>query len=475
MSITSNQKTAANTVELEIAVSAEELKAATDRVFHRRVKSITVPGFRKGKAPRSIIEKMYGEGIFLEEAVNDLYPKAYREAIEEANIEPVAQADIELLDVDKEKGFTFKAIVTVKPEIELGQYKGLAAEKTIYPVEEGDIEAELHRQRQRGARIITVEGRPAQNGDIAVIDFEGFTDGVPFAGGKGEGHNLELGSRSFIDGFEEQIVGHNIGDEFDVNVTFPEEYHAEELKGKPAVFKVKLHELKEKQLPELDDEFAKDVSEFDTLDELREDIRKRYTETRQQRSIDELETRLLDQIIDGVKGEIPEVMYDNKVEEMVRDFGYRLQAQGMNLDLYLQYSGMDEKSFREGFREQAERQVKMRLALETIAAKENLVPTAEEIQAEYERLAIKYGMEVDQLKGMLTEKDIASDLSCTKAIDLVRESAVVTEVMEEKVSKKDAGKEEKPKKKPAKKAASTKKAEKSAEQASEETAQEQEE
>lgn len=471
MSITSHQKTAANTVELEIAVSAEELKAATDKVFQRRVKSITVPGFRKGKAPRSIIEKMYGEGIFLEEAINDLYPKAYREAIEEAKIEPVAQADIELLDVDKEKGFKFKAIVTVKPEIELGQYKGLAAEKTIYPVEEEDIEAELNRQRLRGARLITVEGRPAQNGDIAVIDFEGFMDGVPFQGGKGEGHNLELGSHSFIDGFEEQIVGHNVGDEFDVNVTFPEEYHAEELKGKPAVFKVKLLEIKEKQLPDLDDEFAKDVSEFDTLAELREDIRKRYTETRERRSKDELETRLLDQVIEGIKGEIPEVMYDNKVEELVRDFGYRLQAQGMSLDLYLQYTGMDENTFREGFREQAVRQVKMRLALEAIAAKENLVPTAEEIQAEYQRLATSYAMDVEQLKKMLPEKDVASDIACTKAIDLVRDSAVVTEVVEEK-SKKDADVEEKPKKKTTRK--STKKTAEPAQQTSEETAQEQE-
>ncbi len=472
MSITSNQKTAANTVELEIAVSPEELKAATDKVFQRKVKSITVPGFRKGKAPRSIIEKMYGEGIFLEEAVNDLYPKAYREAIEEADIEPVDQADIEFLDADMEKGFTFKAIVTVKPEIELGEYKGLAAEKTIYPVEDGDIEAELGRQRERGARIITVEGRPAQNGDIAVIDFEGFTDGVAFEGGKAEGHSLELGSHSFIDGFEEQIVGRNIGDEFDVNVTFPEEYHAEDLKGKPAVFQVKLHEIKEKQLPELDDEFAKDVSEFDTLDELRADIRDRYTETRKKRSTDELETRLLDQIIDGVNGEIPQVMYDNKVEEMVRDFGYRLQAQGMNLELYLQYSGMDEESFREGFKEQAQRQVKMRLALETIAAKEGLVPTDEEIQAEYERLAEQYTMEVEQLKKMLSEKDIASDLACTKAIDLVRDSAKVTEVTEEKA----ASQEEKPEKKPAaKKAATKKKTEKPAQEgASDETAQDQE-
>ncbi|HHY53621.1 MAG TPA: trigger factor, partial [Clostridiales bacterium] len=300
---------------------------------------------------------------------------------------------------------------------------------------------------------------------------EGFMDGVPFQGGKGEGHNLELGSHSFIDGFEEQIVGHNVGDEFDVNVTFPEEYHAEELKGKPAVFKVKLLEIKEKQLPDLDDEFAKDVSEFDTLAELREDIRKRYTETRERRSKDELETRLLDQVIEGIKGEIPEVMYDNKVEELVRDFGYRLQAQGMSLDLYLQYTGMDENTFREGFREQAVRQVKMRLALEAIAAKENLVPTAEEIQAEYQRLATSYAMDVEQLKKMLPEKDVASDIACTKAIDLVRDSAVVTEVVEEK-SKKDADVEEKPKKKTTRK--STKKTAEPAQQTSEETAQEQE-
>lgn len=471
MSITS-QKKEVNTVELEIAVSAEALKAATDKAFRQMAKKITVPGFRKGKAPRPVIEKMYGEGIFMEEAVNELCPQAYREALEESGIEPVDQADIEVLEADLETGLSFKATVTVKPEISLGEYKGLKADQTIYGLEEADIDAELARMRERGARIVTAEGRPAQNGDVAVIDFEGFVDDVAFDGGKAEGHQLELGSHSFIDGFEEQIVGKNTGDAFDVNVTFPEEYHAEELKGKPAVFKVTLHEIKEKQLPELDDELAKDVSEFDTIEELREDIRKRFTDTREKRSADELETKLMEQVVEGITGEIPEVMYDNKVEEMVRDFGYRLQSQGMNMELYLQYTNMDEESFRDSFREQAERQVKMRLALEAIAAQENLLPADEDVEAEYTRLAEMYGMEADRIKAMITQKDISDDLKCTKAIEFVRDNAVITQVPEEKEAPSE---EEKPAKKaaakkPAAKKTAAKKPAKKAEEPKEEAA-----
>jgi len=455
MSITSTQRIETNVVEMEIAVSAQQLSEAAEKVFRRKAKTLNVPGFRKGKAPKSMIERLYGEGVFLEDAVNDLYPGAYEEAIKEAELEPVARAEIEILNIDKATGFTFKAIVTVKPEIELGEYKGIAISKTKYTVEESEVEAEVERMRERAARIISAE-RPAQNGDTVTIDFEGFVDEVAFAGGKAEGHKLELGSNSFIPGFEDQIVGHNIGDEFEVNVTFPAEYHSEELKGKPAVFKCKLHEITEKQLPDIDDELAKDVSEFDTLDELRSDIRKQLEEMKDRKATDEMETSIVNVITEGVSGEIPEVMYENKANDLVQEFAYRLQSQGMNLETYLGYTGMDPTAFRESFKEQAERHVKMRLALETIAVKESLVASDEDIEAEYQKLAERYGVDLDKAKAALEEKDVRADIACNKAIDFVREKAVITEVEEEKAADKPAPKA-KAKTTAAKKPAATKK------------------
>jgi len=439
MSITSTQKKETNVVEMEIAVSAQELSQAAEKVFRRKGKTLNVPGFRKGKAPKSMIERLYGEGVFLEDAVNDLYPKAYDEAIKEAGLEPVARAEIEILNVDKATGFTFKATVTVKPEIELGEYKGIAVSKTKYTVEESEVEAEIDRMRERAARIIAAE-RPAQNGDTVTIDFEGFADNVPFEGGKAAGHKLELGSNSFIEGFEAQIIGHNIGDEFDVDVTFPEQYHAEELKGKPAVFKVKLHEITEKQLPDIDDELAKDVSEFDTLDELRSDIRTKLVEMKDRKATDEMETSMVNIITEGVSGEIPEVMYENKASELVQEFAYRLQSQGMNLETYLGYTGMDAAAFRESFKEQAERQVKMRLALEAIAVKESLAASEEEVEAEYKKLAERYQVDVDKARDALDEKDVKADITCNKAIDFVKEHAAITEVEEEKAAEPKAAK-----------------------------------
>jgi len=439
MSITSTQKKEANVVEMEIAVGAKELSEAAEKVFRRKVKTLNVPGFRKGKAPKTMIERLYGEGIFLEDAVNDLYPKAYEQAIDESGIEPVARAEIEILSVDKETGFTFKAVITVKPEIKLGEYKGIAVSKTRYTVEESEVDTEIDKMRERAARIISAE-RPARKGDTATIDFEGFADGVAFEGGKDEGHKLELGSNSFIEGFEEQIVGHSTGDEFDVNVTFPSEYHAEELKGKPAVFKVKLHEVVEKQLPDIDDELAKDVSEFDTIDELRSDIRAKLVEMKDRKATDEMETSLVDIITGGVSGEIPEVMFDNKASELVQDFAMHLQSQGMNLETYLGYTGMDASAFREGFKEQAQRHVKMRLALETIAAKESLAASAEEVEAEYQKLAERYQVDIDKARSAIGEKDVKADLACNKAIDFVKEHAVITEVKEGKASAKGKAK-----------------------------------
>jgi len=456
MNLTSTHKLDNSVVELEIAVGADELAAATDKVYKRKSKGISVPGFRKGKAPRQIIEKMYGEGVFLEDAVNELYPSAYADAVDESGIEPVDRANIEILTLEKATGFTFKATVTVKPEMSVSDYKGIKAEKKISKVTDEDVDGEIDKMRERNARIVTVSDRAAEDGDTTIIDFEGFVDNVAFEGGLGEDFELVLGSGSFIDTFEEQIAGHNTGEEFDVNVTFPDEYHAENLKGKPALFKVKLKEIKGKELPELDDEFAKDVSELDTLEELRQDIRAKMQEANDKRAQNDLENALIDEVITHLEGDIPECMFTNKVDDMVKEFEYRLSSQGMQLDMYLQYTGMDKEAFRKTFQEQAERQVKIRLALEKIAELEKIEYTPEEIEAEYAKLAESYQMDVEKLKSFIPEQDVGADLKTTKAIDLVRDSAVVTEVeLSDDTGEETAG-EEKPKRKPrAKKAAKT--------------------
>ena len=425
MSLTSSTRTE-NTCVLEISVPADQFKAAVDKAFKKNAPKITIPGFRKGKAPRAMIEKMYGEGVFYEDAINEIYPEAYSAAVDEAGIEPVDRAEIEVLEVGKE-GFTFKATVTVKPEVSISGYKGIAAEKVIRKVTDKEVEAELTRLQERNGRIVDVDGRPAQLGDNAIIDFEGFLDGVPFEGGKGEKHSLTLGSGQFIPGFEDQIVGKNIGDSFDVNVTFPEEYHAENLAGKPAVFKVTLHGLKTRELPELDDEFAKDVSEFDTLDELKADLRAKLQERHDHQSNDQLENDLMDAVISKLEANIPQVMIENRIDDMVQDFEYRLQAQGLNLQTYLQYVGMELESFRKTFAQQGERQVKVRLALEKISALEGLSVSEEELNAEYERLSKAYNIEADKVKSFLPASELTKDLLANKAIDLVRDSAVITE------------------------------------------------
>ena len=428
MSLISAEKTGTNTYELEIAVSGEDLRAAADQVFKRRAKEITVPGFRKGKAPRKVIETMYGEGMFLQDAVDDLYPANYSAAVEEAGIVPVDRANVEILTLDKETGFSFKATVTVKPEMTIKDYKGVEAVKYIYEVKDENVEAEVKGAQERNARIIAIEDRAAQDGDTVSIDFEGFIDGEAFEGGKGEDFSLVLGSKTFIDTFEEQIVGHNIGDDFEVNVKFPDEYgNSEQLQGKPALFKVKLHEIKMKELPELDDEFAKDVSEFDTLDEYKADIKARLTEAMDKRANDEVENAILDKIIGNLEGEIPEVMFENRIDEMMQEFDYRLQSQGMDLEIYLQYTGMDADTFRVTFREQAQHQVKVRLALEAIAELENLEATEEDIEKKYASLAEMYQMEAEQAKTFFPEKDLMADIKAGKAVDFVRNAAKLAE------------------------------------------------
>lgn len=431
MKVISNEKTATNTVELEVQVSGEELQKAMNNVYEKERETINVPGFRKGKAPRKIIERMYGEAVFLEDAVNDIYPEAYAFAIDETGIEPVAPGDVEILTVDVNDGFTFKAVVTVKPEVTVKDYKGVEAEKVVRTVTDEKVEEEINRLRERGAREVDVEDRAAEDGDITIIDFEGFVEDEPFEGGKAEEHRLELGSNTFIDGFEEQIVGKNVGDSFDVEVTFPEEYHAQELAGKPAVFKVTLQQLKTQEFPELDDEFAKDVSEFDTLDELRADIRKDLQEQMDQVSQEELENSLVDVIVENLEGEIPEVMYEARIDQMMQEFAQRLSQQGMNMDLYLQYTGMDMESFRKTFRAQAERQVKIRLALEKIVELEDITPSEEDMEKEFENMSEMYGMPVEQLKELIRTEDLTADVAANLAVDLIRDSAKVTDISEE--------------------------------------------
>lgn len=434
MSLISAEKTGTNQHELKVSVGKEAFAAAVEKAYRKNVKNISVPGFRKGKAPKHIIEKLYGEGVFYEDAVNSLYPEAYAAAVEEAGLEPVDRPEIEVEEVSGD-GFTFKAVVTVRPEVTLGEYKGLTAEKAEANVTDAMVEAEIDRLKERNARVIAVEDRPAENGDQTVIDFEGFIDGVPFEGGKGEKFDLTLGSGQFIPGFEDQIVGKNVGDEFDVDVTFPEDYQAEELAGKPAVFKCRLHELKTKEYPEVDDEFAKDVSDFDTLAELKDDFRKKLTEAAEKRAQEEFENKLIDQVVEGMQSEIPPCMIDNKMEDLVKDFDYRLQAQGMNLETYLKYTGSGLDAFKQNFAPQAERQVKIRLALEKIVELEGLKASDEEVEAEYAKMAGTYSMEADKIKQFIPAKDIALDLAVNKAIDLVRESAKAVAPAEKKEEK----------------------------------------
>ena len=427
MGLVSSNKVETNKYELIVTIDADAFEAAVEKAYRKSVKKISVPGFRPGKAPRKMIEKLYGEGVFFEDAVNDLYPSALASAVEEAKLELVDRPEVEITKIEKADGVEFKATCIVKPEVEVSDYKGIKAEKTVKTVTDEDLNGELNKMADRNARVVSVEDRAAENGDITVIDFEGFVDGKAFDGGKAEGFSLTLGSGQFIPGFEDQVVGHNVEDEFDVNVEFPAEYQAEELAGKPAVFKVKLHEIKTRQLPAIDDEFVKDVSEFDTLDQLKEDITTKLQEQYDKSADTEVENQLIDAVIANMKAEIPEVMFENRVDESVREFEYRLQSQGMNLELYLQYTGMEMDAFRKTFREQAEKQVKIRLALEKIVELENIQPSAEEIAAEYDKMAENYKMEVEKIKGYIPEKDLVKDLAVNKAIDLIKDSAEIVE------------------------------------------------
>ena len=426
MELKKNEKLENSRVELEIAIDAATFGDAVSKAFKKNASKFNIPGFRKGKAPRHLIEQMYGKDVFHYDAVNDLFPEVYAAAVKEAGIEPVDQPEAELVSTSLEDGALLKVTVTVTPDVELGEYKGLKATKTVHTVKAEEVDAEISRMQQRNARTITREGK-AEKGDIAVIDFEGFVDGVAFEGGKGENFSLALGSGQFIPGFEDQVVGHEAGEEFEINVTFPEEYQAAELAGKASVFKIKLHEVKTRELPVLDDEFAKDVSEFDTLADLKEDIRKKKQEQTDKEDELNLENALVDQVVEGMKVEIPACMIDNRVDEMVRDFEYRLQQQGLKLELYLQYTNNTMEKFREGFREQAEKQVKIRLALGKIVELEKIEASDEDFEAEIKRLADMYQMEEEKIRSVVPAEEVKKDLAVNKAIDLIKSTAVVTE------------------------------------------------
>ena len=425
MNLVKSEKLEKNQHELQFSIDAASFNDAIAKAYKREAGKYNIPGFRKGKAPRHMIEKMYGEDVFQYSAVNDLFPAEYDKAVEASGIEPVDRPEVDIVSMNTEDGVVLKAVVTVKPEMKVGNYIGLKAEKAANTVEDAAVDAEVNRLRERNARLVAREGK-AQDGDITDIDFEGFVDGEAFDGGKGEHFSLTLGSGQFIPGFEEQIVGHEAGEEFDVNVTFPEDYHAKELAGKAAVFKVKLNEVQYKELPVADDEFAKDVSEYDTLDEFKASIRKNMEEAAEKQAELEVENALVDQLVATLEGDIPPVMIETRIDEMVRDFDYRLSQQGLRLADYLKYIGGDEAKFREGFKEQAEKQVKMRLALEAVAKAENIEASEEDFENEVKRIADTYKMEVEKVRSIITVAEVKKDIAVNKAIDFIKSKAEIT-------------------------------------------------
>lgn len=427
MSLKSSKKLDTNRYELEIEISPEEFSKAIDKAYKKNAKKISIPGFRKGKAPRNFIEKYYGENIFYEDAVNSLYPGAMDEAIEEAKLEVINdKIDFDIVTIGKNEGLTFKVAVTVKPEVKIENYKGIEVKKKSTRVTKKDVDKEIESQRERNARIVTVENRASKDGDIVVIDFKGFVDGKAFEGGESKNHTLKLGSKQFIPGFEEQLENHNKGDEFSINVKFPDDYSAKELAGKDATFEIKLHEIKERQLPELDDEFVKDVSEFDTLEEYKKDIEKNLKEAKENEAKIDIDDQIINKVNELLEAEIPEAMFENKIDEDLKDFAYKLQSQGLDINSYMKYTGLDKETFRKEFRPMAERKVKLRLALEKISELENLMPTEKEIEDKFKEYADSYKIDVEKIKSLIPQKDLTLDLACEKAIDFLRDNANIS-------------------------------------------------
>ncbi len=420
------EKLEKNMAKLTIEVSAEEVEKAIEKAYQKQKSRISVPGFRKGKVPRKMVEKMYGVGVFYEDAVNDMIPTAYEAAVKESELEIVSQPKIDVVQIEAGKEFIFTAEVAVKPEVELGEYKGVEVPKSDVSVSDEEIMAEIDREREQNSRIITVDDRAVEDGDMTVIDFEGFVDGVAFEGGKGTDYPLTIGSHSFIDTFEEQLIGKNIGEEVDVNVTFPEEYHAEELKGKPALFKVTVKEIKKKELPELDNDFVEDVSEFSTVDEYKASIKTKIEEKKADEAKSAKEEATIEKIIEGAKMEIPDAMVDSQVRQMAEDFARRISAQGLTIDQYFQYTGLTSDKLLEQMRPQALKRIQSRLVLEAVADKENFEVTDEDVNNEINDMASAYQMESDKFKDLLTDADkenMKRDIQVKKAVEFVTENA----------------------------------------------------
>ncbi len=416
------EKLEKNMAKLTIEASAEDFEKALQKAYQKNKGKLNVQGFRKGKAPRAIIEKMYGASVFYEDAANELIPEAYEKAVEESGLDIVSRPEIDIVQVEKGQTFIFTAEVAVKPEVTLGDYKGIEVEKKEATVTEEEILEKINKEREQNSRTITVEDRAVMDGDITVIDFEGFVDGVPFEGGKGEDYSLTIGSHSFIDTFEEQLIGKEIGAEVDVNVTFPEQYQAAELAGKPALFKVVVKEIKVKELPELDDDFAQDVSEFDTLDEYKESIKATIKEGKEKELKTAKENEIVDKIIENATMDIPEPMIKVQVNQMADDFAQRIQYQGLNIEQYFQFTGMDANKFLESLHPQAVKRIQSRLVLEAIAKLENIEVSEEELEKELTDMATMYQMEADKLKELIGEKEkeqIKADLAVQKAVDFV--------------------------------------------------------
>ncbi len=427
MNLKATNNVETNKYQLQIEVTPEEFNKTLDAVFKAESKKLNIPGFRKGKAPRAFVEKYYGEEVFFDAAIDRLYRSIVMEAIDQSKLEVVSIGDFKIDEISKAVGVQCTLTVVTKPEASIEGYKGIEVTREPVVVTEGDINSELERVRERNSRMITVEGRAAENGDIAVIDFDGYVDDKQFDGGQAENYELTLGAGQFIRGFEDQIVGHSTGEDVDVNVTFPEDYHAEELKGKAAVFKIKLHELKTKELPEIDDEFVKDVSEFDTLEEYKKDIEKKLLERREKAADADVENQLIDAVIEKVQAEIPDEMVENEVDEIINAFAQRLQSQGLKLETYLQYTNMTTDDLRAQYKPQADRQVKVRLGLEKIAQLEGIKPTDEECEEELKRLSEAYGMPLENVKGLVNMDMVSADLANQKAVEFVRANAVIKE------------------------------------------------
>lgn len=417
-----------NLVKLTFEVSREKFEEGMNDSYKKNKSKFNIPGFRKGKVPKAMVEKYYTESVFYDDAINYVLPDAYDAAVKEAELDVVAKPEIDIEEIKKGEPVVFTALVTTKPEVKLGDYTGIEVEKIDNTVSDEDVDKDIEATRKRNARIISVEDRAVENGDITVIDFEGFCDGEAFDGGKAEGYELEIGSGSFIPGFEEQIIGAKIDDDIEVNVTFPEDYHVEELKGKPAMFKVKVHEIKVRELPELDDDFASEVSEFETLEEYKDSIRKKLEEKAESKTKQETENAVIEKVCENAEVDIPEAMIQAQIDRMINDFAQRLQYQGMNLDMYLQYTGGTMEAMRESFKEQAEKQCRVSLVIEAVTDKEGITANDEELDEKISEMAKIYNMEVEKLKEVLRPEDIDNikrDISFGKTIDMMVNKAVI--------------------------------------------------